>query len=46
MESLRVIPPVPLTVRTTAREDYIDGVRIPMGTIVVVPVRNLILVLS
>jgi cytochrome P450 len=44
MESIRVMPPVPLTVRTTAREDYIEGVRIPKGTIVVVPVRICLLV--
>lgn len=39
MESLRVLPPVPMTFRQAAKTDYIDGVLVPKGTIFYVPVR-------
>jgi cytochrome P450 len=38
MESLRVMPPVPLTVRIAAKTDYIQGTLVPKGTILVIPV--------
>jgi cytochrome P450 len=38
MESLRVMPPVPVTIRTAAKTDYIDGVLVPKGTVLVLPV--------
>lgn len=41
MESLRVLPPVPLTVRTTNKTQYIDGVLVPKGTMLTIPVRFL-----
>lgn len=40
MESLRVMPPVPLTVRVAAKTEYIDGVLIPKGTLFWIPVRS------
>ncbi|KAG7444977.1 cytochrome P450 [Guyanagaster necrorhizus] len=40
MESLRVMPPVPLTVRTTAKTDYIEGVLVPKGTLLHISIRN------
>ncbi|TFK73628.1 cytochrome P450 [Pluteus cervinus] len=39
MESLRVMPPVPMTFRKAERTDYIDGVLIPKGTILHIPIR-------
>ncbi|KAF8070435.1 cytochrome P450 [Lyophyllum atratum] len=39
MESLRVLPPVPMTFRTAAKTDYIDGVLVPKGTIFYIPIR-------
>ncbi|KAJ3508860.1 hypothetical protein NLJ89_g5522 [Agrocybe chaxingu] len=39
MESLRVMPPVPLTVRVAAKTDYIDGVLVPKGTLITIPIR-------
>ncbi|PPQ77754.1 hypothetical protein CVT25_011188 [Psilocybe cyanescens] len=39
MESLRVMPPVPLTVRVAAKTEYIDGVLIPKGTLFWIPIR-------
>ncbi|KAF9458172.1 cytochrome P450 [Collybia nuda] len=39
MESLRVLPPVPLTVRTTNKTDHIDGVLVPKGTLITIPIR-------
>ncbi|KAF9441620.1 cytochrome P450 [Macrolepiota fuliginosa MF-IS2] len=39
MESLRVLPPVPMTFRQAAKTDYIDGVLIPQGTILYIPIR-------
>ncbi|KAF8175771.1 cytochrome P450 [Pholiota molesta] len=38
-ESLRVMPPVPMTFRQAAKTDYIDGVLVPKGTIFYVPIR-------
>ncbi|PBK99680.1 cytochrome P450 [Armillaria gallica] len=40
MESLRVMPPVPLTVRKTAKTDYIEGVLVPKGTLLHICIRN------
>lgn len=39
MESLRVMPPVPLTIRVADKTDYIDGVLVPKGTALVIPIR-------
>ncbi|KXN85180.1 Cytochrome P450 3A29 [Leucoagaricus sp. SymC.cos] len=39
MESLRVLPPVPMTFRKAAKDDYIDGVLVPAGTILYIPIR-------
>src|ERR1700733_7757074 len=38
MESLRVMPPVPITARITATTDYIEGVLVPKGTLFFIPV--------
>ncbi|KAG6857715.1 hypothetical protein H0H87_004131 [Tephrocybe sp. NHM501043] len=38
MESLRVLPPVPMTFRAANKTDYIDGVLVPKGTILYIPV--------
>ena len=38
MESLRVMPPIPLMLRIATRTDYIDGVLVPKGTIIQIPV--------
>lgn len=40
MESLRLMPPVPMTFRMAAKTDYIDGVLIPKGTLFYIPVRR------
>ncbi|KAF9005232.1 cytochrome P450 [Cyathus striatus] len=39
MESLRVLPPVPMTFRQAGKTDHIDGVLVPKGTIFYVPIR-------
>ncbi|TFK35848.1 cytochrome P450 [Crucibulum laeve] len=39
MESLRVMPPVPMTFRQAAKTDYIDGVLVPKGTLFYIPIR-------
>lgn len=39
MESLRLMPPVPMTLRTASKDQYIDGVLVPKGTIYYIPVR-------
>ncbi|KAJ7141836.1 cytochrome P450 [Mycena crocata] len=38
-ESLRVLPPVPLTLRVAEKTDYIEGVLVPKGTILNIPIR-------
>ncbi|KAJ6494059.1 cytochrome P450 [Mycena vitilis] len=38
-ESLRVLPPVPLTMRVAEKTDYIDGVLVPKGTVITLPIR-------
>nr|GAT53818.1 predicted protein [Mycena chlorophos] len=38
-ESLRLLPPVPITLRIAEKDDYIDGVLVPKGTIVNIPIR-------
>ncbi|KAJ7938237.1 cytochrome P450 [Mycena leptocephala] len=38
-ESLRVLPPVPLTARVAEKTDYIDGVLVPKGTVITIPIR-------
>lgn len=37
-ESLRVMPPVPMTFRQAAKTDIIDGVVVPKGTFFYIPV--------
>ncbi|KAF5375769.1 hypothetical protein D9757_009010 [Collybiopsis confluens] len=39
MESLRVMPPVPLTLRESGKSDYIDGYYVPKGTLFWIPIR-------
>lgn len=39
MEGLRLFPPVPMTFRQAAKTDYIDGVLVPKGTLLYIPVR-------
>lgn len=39
MESLRVLPPVPITLREAARDDWVDGVFVPKGTLFYFPIR-------
>jgi len=39
LESLRVMPPVPLTSRMAEKTDYIDGVLVPKGTFLTIPIR-------
>src|ERR1700753_1781265 len=38
MESLRLIPPVPMTIRKAAKSDWIDGIYVPKGTLFYIPV--------
>ncbi|KAJ7754983.1 cytochrome P450 [Mycena maculata] len=38
-ESLRVLPPVPLTIRVADKTDYIEGVKVPKGTVLNIPIR-------
>ncbi|KAJ7223114.1 cytochrome P450 [Mycena pura] len=38
-ESLRVLPPVPLTIRVAEKTDYIGGVLVPKGTVIYIPIR-------
>ncbi|KAJ6524320.1 cytochrome P450 [Mycena capillaripes] len=38
-ESLRVLPPVPQTVRVAGKTDYIEGVLVPKGTNINIPIR-------
>ncbi|KAG5342649.1 hypothetical protein C0989_010617 [Termitomyces sp. Mn162] len=39
MESLRLLPPVPLTLRETTKDDYVDGILVPKGTLLTIPIR-------
>ncbi|TDL20852.1 cytochrome P450 [Rickenella mellea] len=39
MESLRIMPPVPMTLRRCAKDDYIDNVWIPKGTMLYIAIR-------
>ncbi|KIY66762.1 cytochrome P450 [Cylindrobasidium torrendii FP15055 ss-10] len=39
MESLRLLPPVPMTIRRADKSDYIDGAYIPAGTLFYIPIR-------
>ncbi|KAL0960785.1 hypothetical protein HGRIS_005806 [Hohenbuehelia grisea] len=39
MESLRVLPPVPMSWRQAAKTDYIEGVLVPKGTLFYIPIR-------
>ncbi|KAK7044529.1 cytochrome P450 [Favolaschia claudopus] len=38
-ESLRVMPPVPLTLRMATKPDLVDGVLVPAGTVITIPIR-------
>ncbi|KAJ3329431.1 hypothetical protein HDU76_007926 [Blyttiomyces sp. JEL0837] len=38
-ESMRVIPPVPITIRVTAQDDVLDGYKIPKGTVIAISPR-------
>ena len=40
MESLRVLPPVPLTVRKAHKTDFLAGHLVPKGTFLHIPVRR------
>lgn len=40
MESLRIMPPVPLTVRKATEAGWIDGIMIPKGTMFTIPVSS------
>ncbi len=42
MESLRLLPPVPMTFRQAGKTDYIEGVLVPKGTMLYIPVCTLI----
>ncbi|KAG6879651.1 hypothetical protein C0992_000093 [Termitomyces sp. T32_za158] len=39
MESLRLLPPVPLTLRMTTKDDLVDGILVPKGTLLTIPIR-------
>lgn len=39
MESLRMMPPVPMTFRKAMKTDHIDGVLVPKGTVFYIPIR-------
>ncbi|KAI0033619.1 cytochrome P450, partial [Vararia minispora EC-137] len=41
MESLRLLPPIPLTLRQAMVDDYIDGTFVPKGTLIYVPLRSI-----
>ncbi|KAJ7073281.1 cytochrome P450 [Mycena belliarum] len=38
-ESLRVLPPVPLTLRAAQKSDFVQGVLVPKGTVITIPIR-------
>ncbi|KAI0093728.1 cytochrome P450 [Irpex rosettiformis] len=39
MESLRLFPPAPMTVRKSAKGDFVDGVWVPKGTLFYIAIR-------
>ncbi|KAF8528746.1 cytochrome P450 [Gautieria morchelliformis] len=39
MESLRVLPPVPMTVRKVQKDDWVEGLYLPKGTLLYIPIR-------
>ena len=39
MEPLRVIPPVPMTIRKAKTGDWMEGMYLPKGTLLYIPVR-------
>ncbi|KZP14082.1 cytochrome P450 [Athelia psychrophila] len=39
MESLRLMPPVPMTLRSASKDQWIDGVLVPKGTIHYIPIK-------
>ncbi|KAJ8523234.1 hypothetical protein ONZ45_g289 [Pleurotus djamor] len=39
MEALRLFPPVPMTFRQAAKTDYIEGIEVPKGTLLYIPIR-------
>lgn len=39
MESLRLYPPVPMTIRKAAKSGWIDGIYVPKGTLLYIPIR-------
>jgi cytochrome P450 len=39
MESLRLMPPVPMTLRRASKDQCIDGVSVPKGTIFYIPIK-------
>ena len=39
MESLRVYPPVPMTIRKAGKDSTVEGVHLPAGTLLYVPIR-------
>ncbi|KAJ7579690.1 cytochrome P450 [Mycena floridula] len=41
MESLRLFPPVPITARIADTTDYIEGVLVPKGTLLYIPIRSI-----
>ncbi|TDL17333.1 cytochrome P450 [Rickenella mellea] len=38
MESLRVLPPVPMTLRKAGKSDFVDGVFVPKGTLLYIAI--------
>lgn len=40
MESLRLMPPVPMTIRQAAKSDWIEDVWVKKGTYFYIPVRT------
>ncbi|KIJ48186.1 hypothetical protein M422DRAFT_247958 [Sphaerobolus stellatus SS14] len=39
MESLRILPPVPMTLRKAGKDDWVDGYFIPKGTLLYISIR-------
>jgi cytochrome P450 len=40
MESLRVMPPVPVSARIAKETGIIEGIVVPAGTLIYIPVRS------